>query len=136
MASQAPGTLCVPGVFRCAPSIGFARARTLGFSRSITCDLRNGRASAKLSHATMSNELWTVRDVAQWANISPNAAYKAIRRLEIPHAAYGRAGALLYNPAVVRAEWPRLRGRGARIAERGETSTDHDEDFRQDDPGR
>lgn len=74
----------------------------------------------------MTEDLWTVRDVARWASISPNAAYKALRRLGVKHSAYGRAGALLYNPAVVRAEWPRLRGRGARIAERGEMDADHD----------
>jgi len=62
-------------------------------------------------------ELWSVRDVADWADISYNAAYKALTRLRgshgLTHAEYGRAGALLYDPDVVRAAWPLLPGRGA-----------------------
>jgi hypothetical protein len=67
----------------------------------------------------MNDELWSVADVARWSGISRNAAYKALRSLEVTHVAYGRSGALLYDPAVVRAEWPRLRGRGARMTPKG-----------------
>lgn len=61
----------------------------------------------------MSEQLWSVHDVAKWANVSYNAAYKALKRLQLTHAAYGRAGALLYDPDTVRAAWPLLPGSGA-----------------------
>lgn len=64
----------------------------------------------------MSEPLWNVQDVANWAGVSYNAAYKSLTRLRekhgLTHAEYGRAGALLYHPDAVRAAWPLLPGSG------------------------
>lgn len=80
----------------------------------------------------MSDELWSVQDVATWAKISYNAAYKRLTTLRENHglkfAAYGRAGALLYRPADVRAAWPLLPGSGAWKRKRGGSADDSDGD--------
>ena len=61
---------------------------------------------------------WTLADIAEWEGQgrSTEAVRQALRRLGVDPVPdlHGRGGARLYDPEKVRAEWPRLPGRGAR----------------------
>lgn len=72
-----------------------------------------------------------MRDVASEHDVSYNAAYKALKRLEddglIAHVAFGRGGAKLYRSADVRAAWQCRPGQGRRSdLRRGETGANND----------